>query len=102
MERSGTKRERLRSADSPASLLDTAYSTAGRAKTRASRGAKVGLHSAAVLLSLTASAKRHRLNPWPYLTHVLTELPTRAAGADLTDLLPDRCASPASTTTPPN
>jgi transposase len=57
-----------------------------------------GLRSAAVLLSLTASAKRHRLNPWPYLAHVLTELPTRAAGADLTDLLPDSWAAQAGTT----
>jgi hypothetical protein len=33
-------------------------------------------------------ARRHHLNPWAYLTHVLSELPTRSA-ADLTDLLPD-------------
>ncbi|HVK19141.1 MAG TPA: transposase domain-containing protein [Fimbriiglobus sp.] len=44
----------------------------------------------AVLLSITASVKRHGLDPWAYLRHVLTELPGRAAGADLTDLLPDR------------
>jgi hypothetical protein len=46
----------------------------------------------AVLLSVTASVKRHGINPWEYLKHVLTELPARPAGADLTDLFPDACA----------
>jgi hypothetical protein len=50
------------------------------------------LPSAAVLLSATASAKRHDVEPWAYLKHVLTELPARPAGADLTDLLPDQWA----------
>jgi transposase len=48
-----------------------------------------GLKSAAVLLSVAASAKRHGVNPWAYLTHVLTQLPARRPSADLTDLLPD-------------
>ena len=43
----------------------------------------------AVLLTLAASVKRHGVNPWAYLTHVLTQLPARRPGADLTDLLPD-------------
>lgn len=48
-----------------------------------------GLSSAAVLLSITASAKRHRVNPWSYVKHLLAELPARTPDADLTDLLPD-------------
>ena len=43
----------------------------------------------AVLLSICASIKRQGVNPWAYLKHVLTELPTRPPSADLTDLLPD-------------
>ena len=42
-----------------------------------------------VVLSVAASVKRHGVNPWAYLTHVLTQLPARRPGADLTDLLPD-------------
>lgn len=52
-------------------------------------GGDAGLNTAAVLLSLCASAKRHRLNPWSYLTDVLTQLAARPAGSDLIDLLPD-------------
>jgi len=52
-------------------------------------GGDRGLKTAAVLLSVCASALRHDLDPWAYLTHVLSELPTRSAGADLTNLLPD-------------
>jgi hypothetical protein len=52
-------------------------------------GGDGGLATASVLLSVCASARRNRLNPWGYLKHVLTELPARRAGADLTDLLPD-------------
>src|SRR5262249_35825443 len=52
-----------------------------------------GLSSAAVLLSVTTSAKRHGLNPWAHLSHDLIELPARPSGADITDLLPDRRAS---------
>lgn len=53
-------------------------------------GGDAGLHSAAVLLSVTASAKRHGLNPWAYLSGVLALLPARPPDADLSDLLPDR------------
>jgi transposase len=48
-----------------------------------------GLRPTAVMLSLMTSARRHGVNPWEYLKHVLTELPTRRAGSELTDLLPD-------------
>lgn len=53
-------------------------------------GGDGGLHSAAVLLSITASARRHGLNPWAYLRDVLTRLPARPPDADPSDLLPDR------------
>src|SRR5262245_39243877 len=52
-------------------------------------GGDGGLKPTAVLLSISASIKRHGLDPWVYLKHVLTELPTRPPSADLTDLLPD-------------
>ena len=41
-------------------------------------------------MSLCASAKRHALNPWAYLTDVLTQL--AAKPADVTHLLPDAWA----------
>lgn len=47
-----------------------------------------GLEPAAVLLSLAASTKRHRLTPWEYFKHLLTELPARPTNTDLADLLP--------------
>ena len=50
-------------------------------------GGDGGLPSAAVLMSMCASAKRHGLNPWAYLTDVLTQL--AAKPADVTNLLPD-------------
>ena len=50
-------------------------------------GGDGGLPTASVLLSLCASAVRHELNPWAYLTDVLTQLSTKAT--DLTPLLPD-------------
>jgi len=34
-------------------------------------------------------AKRHGVDPWLYLEHVLTALPGRRANADASDLLPD-------------
>ena len=52
-------------------------------------GGNGGLRPAAVLLSVAASVKRHGLNPWVYIKHVLTMLPARRPGADLADLLPD-------------
>jgi transposase len=52
-------------------------------------GGDGGLRPTAVLLSLAASVKRHGVNPWAYLKYVLTELPARQPGTNLTDLLPD-------------
>ena len=40
-----------------------------------------------MLLSLCASTKRHGLNPWAYLTEVLTQM--SAKHTDLSPLLPD-------------
>jgi hypothetical protein len=51
-----------------------------------------GLRPTAVLLSVAASVRRHWLDPWEYLKHVLTGLPARPAGADLADILPVRWA----------
>jgi transposase len=48
-----------------------------------------GLKSAAVLLSVAATAKRHRVNPWVYVKHILTESAARKPDADFSDLLPD-------------
>jgi hypothetical protein len=45
-----------------------------------------------VLLSVAASVKRHGIDPWAYLTHVLSALPIRTSGADLADLLPEAWA----------
>jgi hypothetical protein len=55
-------------------------------------GGDGGLQPTAVLLTIASSIRRHGLNPWGYLTHVLTELPARTPGADLDDLLPDEWA----------
>ena len=56
-------------------------------------GSDGGLKTASVLLSVCASARRNRLDPWAYLTHVLSELPARTTGDQLTDLLPDEWAN---------
>jgi hypothetical protein len=42
-----------------------------------------------VLLSVCATAARHRLNPWAYLRDVLDQLAGLSAGDDVGDLLPD-------------
>src|SRR5262245_31820202 len=55
-------------------------------------GGDGGLRPTAVLLSVAASVKRHGIDPWVYLTHVLSELPNRTSGTDLADLLPDAWA----------
>jgi transposase len=52
-------------------------------------GADGGLRPTGVLLSLAASIKRHGVEPWGYLKHILNELPARRIGGDLSDLLPD-------------
>jgi transposase len=56
-------------------------------------GGDAGLKTASVLLSVCASATRHRLNPWSYLTDVLDRLAGRSPGADVGDLLPDAWAA---------
>jgi transposase len=48
-----------------------------------------GLKSAAVLLSVAATAKRHCVNPWVYIKHLLTASAARQPTADFSDLLPD-------------
>lgn len=55
-------------------------------------GGDGGLKPTAVLLSVVASIKRSGVNPWAYLTHVLSALPTFGAGTDLARLLPERWA----------
>src|SRR5262249_10327129 len=55
-------------------------------------GGDGALRPTAVLLSVTASVRRHGLNPWAYLKDVLTELPGRSPGTGVSDLLPDRWA----------
>jgi transposase len=55
-------------------------------------GGDGGLKTAAVLLSVCSSARRHRLNPWSYLRDVLDQLAARSADADVSDLLPDAWA----------
>src|SRR5262249_22578288 len=48
-----------------------------------------GLKSAAVLLSVVASAKRHGVNPWAYVQHILSTSAARPRAANFSDLLPD-------------
>jgi transposase len=55
-------------------------------------GGDGGLKTASVLLSVCASAIRHRLNPWSYLRDVLEQLAARPATADVNDLLPETWA----------
>jgi transposase len=50
------------------------------------------LTTAAVLLSVCASATRHRLNSWSYLRDVLDQFAARSSNADVSDLLPDAWA----------
>jgi hypothetical protein len=52
-------------------------------------GGDGGSKSAAVLLSVCASATRHRLNPWAHLRRALDQLAGRSADGDADDLLPD-------------
>jgi transposase len=52
-------------------------------------GGDGGLATASVLLSVCAGARRQGLDLWAYLTHVLAEVPARATGSDLANLLPD-------------
>ena len=52
-------------------------------------GGDGGLSTAAVLLSVCASAKRHGVNAWLYLRDLFGRLPALSAGADLSPFLPD-------------
>jgi hypothetical protein len=60
-----------------------------------------GLHSAAVLLSVAASAKRHGLNPWAYVQQILTASAARPRAADFNDLLPDAWPQVSASLSPP-
>jgi hypothetical protein len=51
-------------------------------------GGDGGLKTASVLLSICATATRHRLNPWAYLRDVLDQPAVRSIGDDFGDLLP--------------
>jgi transposase len=55
-------------------------------------GGDGGLKTASVLLSVCATATRHRLDPWSYLRDVLDHPTVRRPRADLSDLLPDAWA----------
>jgi transposase len=50
-------------------------------------GGDASLPLASVMMSLCASAKRHSLSPWVYLTEVLAKMSGKPT--DLTPLLPD-------------
>lgn len=54
-------------------------------------GSEAAGSRAAVLFTILASAKRHRLEPWAYLRDVLLRL--SAGETDLEGLLPDRWAA---------
>ena len=60
-----------------------------------------GLRSAAVLLSIAASAKRHGVNPWLHVRHLLAESAARKLDADFSDLLPDAWAQAGANALPP-
>lgn len=47
---------------------------------------------AAVICTILAGAKRHRLEPWAYLRDVIMQLSVDASPESLTRLLPDRWA----------
>ncbi|CAB3775355.1 hypothetical protein LMG29542_08737 [Paraburkholderia humisilvae] len=47
-----------------------------------------GAKASAMVYSLMLTCRACNVEPYSYLLHVLTELPQRAPGADVTDLLP--------------
>ncbi|MDD1830110.1 IS66 family transposase [Photobacterium sp. ZSDE20] len=47
-----------------------------------------GANASAVLFSIMLSCRANGVEPYAYLRHVLTELPQREAGCDISDLLP--------------
>jgi transposase len=54
-------------------------------------GSDAGGKTAAVLTSLTATCKRHRIDPWSYLADALARIPSHPADR-ITELLPDTWA----------
>lgn len=55
-------------------------------------GGDRGLSTAAVLMSVCASATRHGVNQWEYLRDLFDRLPALPTNSDLTSLLPDNWA----------
>jgi hypothetical protein len=53
-----------------------------------------------VLFSVVAPAKRHGVNPWAYVWHILTASAARPHAADFSDLLPDARVQVAATRLP--
>lgn len=51
-----------------------------------------GADASAIIYSLMLTCRACDVEPYAYLRHVLTELPKRQAGADVSDLLPFNCA----------
>ncbi len=47
-----------------------------------------GADASAVIYSLMLTCRACNIEPYSYLRHVLTELPQRPTGSDITDLLP--------------
>ena len=47
-----------------------------------------GANASATLFSIMLSCRANGVEPYAYLRHVLTELPQREAGCDVSDLLP--------------
>ena len=47
-----------------------------------------GADASAIIYSLMLTCRACAVEPYAYLRHVLTELPKRAPGDDVTDLLP--------------
>ncbi|PND65987.1 IS66 family transposase, partial [Escherichia coli] len=47
-----------------------------------------GAQASAVIYSLMLTCRACGVEPYAYLLYVLTELPRRAAGAEVSDLLP--------------
>jgi transposase len=67
-------------------------STAIRKRTPRSDDA-ASLPRAAVLCTIIAGAKRHRLEPWAYVRDVILRLSVDASPERLAELLPDRWAA---------
>lgn len=53
-----------------------------------------GAKASAIIYSLMLTCRACSVEPYTYLLRVLTELPQRAADADISDLLPCNVAKP--------